>query len=116
MASEQLAADYVNGELKLVEEQPLLGSDNEATVNGDLSDIPANLPEDALKEPLIEIFDYDLIIVGAGISGINMAYRAKSMLKGKSYVVLEQRQQMGGTWDLVSSRKMCCIYQNIEQS
>jgi cation diffusion facilitator CzcD-associated flavoprotein CzcO len=44
---------------------------------------------------------YDIIIVGAGISGINMAYRTHTSLRGKSYVVLEARAAMGGTWDLM---------------
>lgn len=103
MAKEQLPVDYVNGELEVVEQQPRQssGDDEEATLNRDIKDIPGNLPEEAMKEPVIEVYDYDLIIVGAGISGINMAYRAKSMLKGKSYIILEQREQIGGTWDLV---------------
>ena len=51
--------------------------------------------------PAIEINDYDVLIIGAGISGINMAYRTQTMLKGKSYVVLERRANMGGTWDIM---------------
>jgi len=51
--------------------------------------------------PAIEINDYDVLIIGAGISGINMAYRTQTMLKGKSYVVLERRADMGGTWDIM---------------
>jgi cation diffusion facilitator CzcD-associated flavoprotein CzcO len=56
-----------------------------------------------MPEPpaVIEVEEFDMIIVGAGISGINMAYRAQSMLKGKSYVVLERRENMGGTWDIM---------------
>lgn len=63
-----------------------------------------NVPDDKPAEkvpPVIELHDYDMIIVGAGISGINMAYRTQSMLKGKSYVILERRQNMGGTWDIM---------------
>lgn len=44
--------------------------------------------------------DYDVIIVGAGISGINAAYRIKTELPGFSYTILEARDRMGGTWDL----------------
>lgn len=43
---------------------------------------------------------YDVIVVGAGLSGIDAAYRIQTMCPGKSYVVLEARSQLGGTWDL----------------
>lgn len=43
---------------------------------------------------------FDVVIVGAGISGINAAYRIQSELPGYSYAVLEARDAMGGTWDL----------------
>lgn len=44
--------------------------------------------------------DFDVIIVGAGISGINTAYRIQSELQGYSYVIVEGREAIGGTWDL----------------
>ncbi|KAJ5808973.1 hypothetical protein N7474_010242 [Penicillium riverlandense] len=44
--------------------------------------------------------DFDVIVVGAGISGINAAYRIQSELPGKSYAILEARDDLGGTWDL----------------
>jgi cation diffusion facilitator CzcD-associated flavoprotein CzcO len=44
--------------------------------------------------------DYDVIIIGAGISGINSAYRLQTELPGLSYTILEGRSSMGGTWDL----------------
>lgn len=43
---------------------------------------------------------WDVIIVGAGISGINAAYRLQSELPKCSYTILEARDSMGGTWDL----------------
>ncbi|CCH80454.1 putative monooxygenase [Nostocoides japonicum T1-X7] len=42
----------------------------------------------------------DVLVVGAGISGIDMAYRIQTMCPGVSYAVLEARESMGGTWDL----------------
>ncbi|HEX8644729.1 MAG TPA: NAD(P)/FAD-dependent oxidoreductase [Allosphingosinicella sp.] len=42
----------------------------------------------------------DLLIVGAGISGIDAAYHVQHRLPGKSYVILEGRERIGGTWDL----------------
>lgn len=43
---------------------------------------------------------YDMIIVGAGISGIGAAYHFQKKCQGKSYTILEGRSTMGGTWDL----------------
>lgn len=56
--------------------------------------VPANAPP-------IEIHDFDMLIIGAGISGINMAYRYQESFPKRRYVVLEQRENMGGTWDLM---------------
>jgi cation diffusion facilitator CzcD-associated flavoprotein CzcO len=42
----------------------------------------------------------DVLIVGAGISGIGMAYYLQRDLPGKSYAILEGREAIGGTWDL----------------
>ncbi|KAE9962480.1 hypothetical protein BLS_000266 [Venturia inaequalis] len=49
----------------------------------------------------IGVSDYDLVIVGAGISGINMAYRFQEHFRTGTYIVLEARKAMGGTWDLM---------------
>jgi cation diffusion facilitator CzcD-associated flavoprotein CzcO len=42
----------------------------------------------------------DLIIVGAGISGIDAAYRLKTRCPDRSWLILEARERIGGTWDL----------------
>ncbi|WP_324749371.1 NAD(P)/FAD-dependent oxidoreductase [Sphingomonas sp. LY54] len=42
----------------------------------------------------------DVLIVGAGISGIDAAYHLETRCKGKSYAILEARHAIGGTWDL----------------
>ncbi|WP_425326249.1 flavin-containing monooxygenase [Mycobacterium kubicae] len=45
--------------------------------------------------------DYvDVIIVGAGISGLGAAYRLTERNPHLSYTILERRAQIGGTWDL----------------
>ncbi len=44
--------------------------------------------------------DFDVLIVGAGISGIGMAAHLELMCKGRSYAVVERRDNLGGTWDL----------------
>ena len=43
---------------------------------------------------------YDVVIIGAGISGIGAAYRIAERNPGARYVVLERRDRIGGTWDL----------------
>jgi cation diffusion facilitator CzcD-associated flavoprotein CzcO len=42
----------------------------------------------------------DVLIVGAGISGIGAACHLTRESPGKTYAILERRQTMGGTWDL----------------
>jgi cation diffusion facilitator CzcD-associated flavoprotein CzcO len=42
----------------------------------------------------------DVLIVGAGISGIDAAYHLQRSCSGKSYAILEARARIGGTWDL----------------
>src|ERR1700760_3969649 len=42
----------------------------------------------------------DVIIVGAGISGIDAAYRIAERNPRLTYTILERREQIGGTWDL----------------
>jgi monooxygenase len=42
----------------------------------------------------------DVLIVGAGISGIGAAYHLGERCPGKSYAILEARDDLGGTWDL----------------
>src|ERR687890_1100878 len=42
----------------------------------------------------------DVLIVGAGLSGVGAACRLRMECPGKSFVILEGRERMGGTWDL----------------
>ena len=42
----------------------------------------------------------DVIIVGAGISGIAAGYNLKKSCANKSFSILEGRENIGGTWDL----------------
>jgi cation diffusion facilitator CzcD-associated flavoprotein CzcO len=41
---------------------------------------------------------FDVLIVGAGISGVGAAYHLKEQCPGKSFVVLEGLESFGGTW------------------
>ena len=43
---------------------------------------------------------FDVLIVGAGLSGIGAAYHLQTECPGKSFVILEARNATGGTWDL----------------
>jgi len=42
----------------------------------------------------------DVLVVGAGISGIGAGYHLQTYCPGKSYLILEGRDDLGGTWDL----------------
>ena len=43
---------------------------------------------------------FDVLIMGAGLSGVGAAYHLQKLCPSKSYVILEQRERIGGTWDL----------------
>ncbi|HEY2610535.1 MAG TPA: NAD(P)/FAD-dependent oxidoreductase [Reyranella sp.] len=43
---------------------------------------------------------FDVLIVGAGLSGIGAAWHLQDKCSGKSYAILEAREASGGTWDL----------------
>lgn len=43
---------------------------------------------------------FDVVVVGAGISGIGAGYHLQANCPNKSYVILEGRDRIGGTWDL----------------
>ncbi len=43
---------------------------------------------------------FDVLIVGAGLSGIGAARHLKTQCPGKTFAILEGRDTIGGTWDL----------------
>ena len=43
---------------------------------------------------------YDILIIGAGLSGIGTACHIAENFPGKSLAILERRKRIGGTWDL----------------
>jgi cation diffusion facilitator CzcD-associated flavoprotein CzcO len=44
--------------------------------------------------------DFDVLIVGAGLSGIGAGYHLQTKCPDRSYAILEGRDAIGGTWDL----------------
>ncbi|GAA4485700.1 NAD(P)/FAD-dependent oxidoreductase [Rhodococcus olei] len=42
----------------------------------------------------------DVVIIGAGLSGIGAAYHLQKYCKDTSFTILEGREAIGGTWDL----------------
>ncbi len=43
---------------------------------------------------------FDVVVVGAGLSGIGAAYHLQHSCPGRTFTVLEGRDAIGGTWDL----------------
>ena len=48
----------------------------------------------------MKVEQFDVVIVGAGLSGIGAARYLKTRLPQKSFLILETKPRMGGTWDL----------------
>ncbi|HEY1442495.1 MAG TPA: NAD(P)/FAD-dependent oxidoreductase [Mycobacterium sp.] len=57
-------------------------------------------PQEAADGSAGEAAYFDVVIVGAGISGIGAAYRITERNPQMTYTILERREQIGGTWDL----------------
>ena len=43
---------------------------------------------------------FDVLVVGAGVSGIGAGYHLQKNCPAKTYAILEGREAIGGTWDL----------------
>lgn len=52
------------------------------------------------RSAMERIEHFDVIVVGAGISGIGAGYHLQTFCPERSYVILEGRERIGGTWDL----------------
>ncbi|KAH6609169.1 hypothetical protein Trco_002515 [Trichoderma cornu-damae] len=53
-----------------------------------MSDFAADLP----------VEEHDLVVIGAGLSGINTAHRLRTELPHRAFTILEARDSIGGTW------------------
>jgi monooxygenase len=56
--------------------------------------------EEARSASAHELEHLDVLVIGAGISGIGAAHHLQRELPHKSYAILEARERLGGTWDL----------------
>lgn len=45
--------------------------------------------------------DLDVVVVGCGISGISTGYHLQKYCPDRTFVILERRETLGGTWDLM---------------
>src|ERR1700722_8935877 len=52
----------------------------------------------SIEHPSTEHFD--VLIVGAGLSGIGAGYHLQAKCPDRTYAILEARDAIGGTWDL----------------
>lgn len=43
---------------------------------------------------------FDVLVVGAGLSGVGAGYWLQKLCPNKSYAIIEARERKGGTWDL----------------
>jgi monooxygenase len=67
---------------------------------GTNSDISGERARGTVSNASTEQVDFDVIVVGAGLSGIGVAYHLQRDCPRKSFVILDARGTIGGTWDL----------------
>lgn len=53
-----------------------------------------------LPDSTIPVRHVDVLIIGAGLSGIGAAYHIQESFPGRTYTIMESRDTIGGTWDL----------------
>lgn len=61
------------------------------------------MPEAVAPSPAVDAAAaeaLDVLIVGAGLSGIDAAWHVQRRLPAKTYLIVEARGRIGGTWDL----------------
>ena len=50
------------------------------------------------RKPKAKVEHFDVLIAGAGISGVGAAYHIKTQTPKKKFLVLEAYESFGGTW------------------
>ncbi|MGO9487923.1 MAG: flavin-containing monooxygenase [Solirubrobacteraceae bacterium] len=58
------------------------------------------MPGEQAAEAQSAVEHVDVLIVGAGLSGIGAACHLQQRCPGRSYAIVESREAIGGTWDL----------------
>ena len=56
--------------------------------------------ERPFESTMQSVEQFDVLVVGAGLSGIAAGYYFQTRLPRKRYAILEGRGDLGGTWDL----------------
>lgn len=51
-----------------------------------------------MQDDVTKLQEFDVLIIGAGISGIGSAYHLKTQCPDKSFAILESKEDIGGTW------------------
>ena len=52
----------------------------------------------AARKATAKVEHFDVLVVGAGISGVGAAYHLKTQMPGATFVALETQETFGGTW------------------
>ena len=60
----------------------------------------AGLAEEVRLEDAVKADNVDIVIIGAGLSGIGAACHLREKCPGRDFAILEARDCIGGTWDL----------------
>ena len=60
---------------------------------------PADAATETVDAGPVDVVHVDVLIVGAGISGIGSAYHLQDQCPDKSYAILEAKETFGGTWE-----------------
>lgn len=96
----RLSPKAPNGNAKAVEQPEVKTAEKPKTngiaVNGHSE--PQGPKYEVTDAPMGVIKPVRLIAIGAGASGINMAYQTKHFLKEVELVVYEKNPDIGGTW------------------
>jgi cation diffusion facilitator CzcD-associated flavoprotein CzcO len=61
---------------------------------------PVTGSSNGARPPERPVEHFDVLIIGAGLSGIGSACHLQSKCPGKTFAILESRDAIGGTWDL----------------
>jgi monooxygenase len=56
--------------------------------------------DEAIERVGVKSEHFDVLIIGAGLSGIGGAYRLQQRCPRRTFAILEARDSIGGTWDL----------------